>query len=111
MGNTYTWIISSLDCKPQVGDLKDYVVTSHWRCSGTDEEGRSGQCYSTAPFTIDPEKPNYTPFEDLTEEEVIEWTQAALGEARVASIYESIDAQIENQKNPPVVTPPLPWSA
>ena len=108
MSNTYTWTISALDCKPQVGDLTDYVVTSHWSCSGTDGTF-TGSCYSTVSFTVDPEKPNYTPYDELTQEEVIAWTQAALGEEQVTAIYTSIDSQIENQVNPPLVTLPLPW--
>lgn len=109
MTTQYTWTILAMDCKPQVGDLTDYVVVSHWNCSGTDGTF-TGSCYSTVSFTVDPEKPNYTPYDELTQEEVIAWTQAALGEEQVAAIYTSIDTQIENQKNPPIVTPPLPWS-
>ena len=108
MANVYTWVINSMDCKPQVGDLTDYVVTSHWSCSGTDGTF-TGSCSSTASFTVDPEKPDYTPYDELTQEEVIAWTQGALGEEQVESIYASIDTQIENFKNPPQVTPPLPW--
>jgi len=109
MSNTYTWLISALDCKPQVGDLTDYVVTSHWNCSGTDGTF-SGQCYATVSFTVNPDKPDYTPYADLTEEEVITWTQDALGEEQVTAVYTSIDSQIENAKNPPQVTLPLPWN-
>ena len=109
MSNTYNWTISALDCIPQVGDLKDYCVVSHWTCTGTDGTF-TGQVYSTVSFTVDPEKPNYIPYADLTEAEVIAWTQSALGEDGVAATYQSIDTQIENQVNPPIVTPPLPWT-
>jgi len=109
MSNTYKWSISSLDCIPQVGDLKDYCVVSHWNCSGTDGTF-TGQCYSTVSFTVNPDKPDYTPYDELTEAEVIQWTQAALGEEQVTAIYTSIDSQIENAKNPPIITPPLPWN-
>ena len=108
MSNTYVWSISCLDCIPQVGDLKDYCVVSHWSCSGTDGTF-TGSCYSTVSFTVDPEKPNYTPYDELTEEEVIAWTQAALGEEQVTAIYTSIDSQIQNQIDPPIVVLPLPW--
>jgi hypothetical protein len=36
--------------------------------------------------------------------------QDALGEEQVASYEANVAQQIENQINPPVVTPPLPWS-
>lgn len=110
MATTHNWQISQLDCKPQVGNMIDYVVTSHWRCTGDDGEGHSGQCYSTVSFTVDPDKPNFVPFADITEAMAIQWTQDALGEEQVAAIYTSIDSQIQNEINPPIITPPLPWS-
>jgi len=109
MTNTYTWTISALDCKPAVGDLQDYVVTSHWRCSGTDGTHTS-QVYSTVSFQVDPDKPNFTPFDQITEEMAIQWTQDALGEESVNAVYTSLDSQIENLVNPPIVSPKLPWT-
>lgn len=109
MPNTYTWNISALDCIPQVGDMTDYVCVSHWQCQGSDGEGHTGQVYSTVSFPVDPEKPDFTPYEDITLEQAIAWTQEALGEEQVAAVYTSIDTQIENQINPPIVSPPLPW--
>ena len=109
MATQYQWTISALNCIPQVGDMTDYVLTSHWRCTGDDGEGHSGQVYSTVNFTVDPEKTNFVPFDQITEAQAIEWTQQALGEEQVAAVYTSIDTQIENEINPPIVTPPLPW--
>lgn len=109
MTTIYQWTISALNCIPQLGDMTDYCITSHWRCSGTDGTF-TGQCYATVNFEVNPDKPDYTPYEDLTEEQVIAWTQDALGEEQVAAIYTSIDSQIEDQVNPKIVTPPLPWA-
>ena len=108
--NTYTWTISALNCLPQLGDMTDYVLTSHWRCTGDDGEGHSGQVYSTVSFEVDPDKPNFVPFAQITEAQAIEWTQQALGEEQVAAVYTSIDTQIEDAISPKIVTPPLPWS-
>ena len=110
MANTYTWSISALDCIPDLNGKLNYVVVSHYTCSGTDGT-YTGSVYNTVQFQVDPEKPDYVPYADLTEAEVITWTQAALGEETVAAVYTSIDTQIENQVNPPIVTPPLPWVA
>lgn len=109
MSNTYTWVISSLDCLPQVDGKTDYVVTSHWSCTGTDGTF-SGQVYSTVSFTVNAQKSNYIPYADLTEAEVIQWTQDALGAEQVAAIYVGIDTQIEDARNPKIVTPGLPWA-
>ena len=109
MANTYSWNISQLDCIPKVGDLTDYCVVSHWQCNGTDNDGHTGTVYSTVSFEVDPDKPDFTPYEDITLEQAIQWTQEALGEEQVAAVYTSIDTQIENQINPPIVVLPLPW--
>nr|QMP83773.1 MAG: hypothetical protein [Caudoviricetes sp.] len=109
MTTTYTWTISALDCKPEVGSMTDYVVTSHWRCTGDDGDGHTGQCYSTVSFEVNPDKPSFIPFNEITEEQAIQWTQDALGEEQVAAVYTSIDSQIESAINPPIVSPALPW--
>ena len=111
MATQYTWQISALNCIPDLNGMLDYVVTSHWRCTGDDGEGHTGQVYSTVSFEVDPEKPNFVPFDQITEEQAIEWTQQALGEEQVAAVYTSVDTQIENEINPPIVTPVLPWLA
>ena len=108
MTTQYNWTISQLQCLPKVGDLTDYCVVSHWQCTGTDGEF-TGQVYSTVSFPIDPEKPDFTPYADITLEQAIQWTQEALGEEQVAAVYTSIDTQIETARNPPIISPPLPW--
>jgi hypothetical protein len=109
MAITNTWSIVALDVKPTVGSLTDYVVTSHWTLSATDGT-YTGYVYGTASFSVDPTKPGYTPYADLTEAEVIAWTQGALGAEQVAAYEANVAAQIENQINPPIITPPLPWA-
>jgi len=54
----------------------------------------------------------FTPYEDLTEEQVIGWIQSALGENGINSIYACIDGQINSILNPPPIPQlePLPWS-
>ena len=53
----------------------------------------------------------YTPYADLTQDQVIGWVQAAMGAEQVASIEAGLATNIADQINPPVVTPKLPWSA
>jgi hypothetical protein len=90
--------------------MTDYVCVSHWQCQGDDGEGHTGQVYSTVSFPVDPEKPDFTPYEDITLEQAIAWTQEALGEEQVAAVYTSIDSQIEDQIHPKIVSPKLPWA-
>lgn len=105
---TPIWTITTLDCKPDVEGKTDYVVTAHWDCTATDG-AYSGRVYSTTSFEVDPSKPDYIPYADLTEAEVIQWVQASLGAETVVATEANVLQQIENQKNPPIVTPKLPW--
>ena len=109
MNNTYNWTISALDCIPDVDGKLNYVVVAHWQCQGTDGTF-FGQVYNTATFVVNPDKPDYIPYADLTEEEVVGWVQASLTPDGVAATEQSIDMQIQAQVSPPIVTPPLPWA-
>lgn len=108
MSNVYAWSITAMDCIPDVDGKTDYVVVAHWTCTGTDG-AFSGSVYNTATFVVDPQKSDYVPYADLTEEMVVGWVQETLGTDTVEAVYRSIDTQIEGQVNPPIVTPPLPW--
>tara|TARA_R110000868_G_scaffold54984_4_gene171276 strand:- start:1717 stop:2058 length:342 start_codon:yes stop_codon:yes gene_type:complete len=110
MENTYTWSILSLDVIPNIGEMTDYVVESSWTCTGNDGEDHIGQCNGSAKFEVNIDKPNYISFADLTEAEVISWTQASLGSDQLAEIYNRIDDQIKNEINPLIVNQKLPWN-
>ena len=102
----YLWTVSQLDCYPQVDNETDVVFQAHWQCNGTDGT-YNGSVYSSTGVTLDADAP-FTPYADLTQEQVLGWVwesgvDKAATEAAVAQ-------QIENQINPPVVTPPLPWA-
>jgi hypothetical protein len=109
---TLSWIIERLLVKPTEGTLTDVVITADWRCNGTetigtgdDEKTYSGTCYGSASFA--PPTDSFTPYEDLTEQQVLDWCFAN-GVDKTA-IEANVTAQINDQINPPVVAPPLPW--
>ena len=101
---TLSWIIERLLVKPIEGSLTDVVITADWRCNGTDET-YSGTCYGSCSFA--PPTGEFTPYEDLTEAQVLGWCYEN-GVDKTA-IEANVSLQIENQINPPVVTLPLPW--
>lgn len=106
MATQYNWTISQLDCVPQEEGLTDVVVTAHWQCTGVDGE-YSAQVYGTCSFTLDSTK-DFIAYDSLTQDEVLGWcwTSGVDKDATQANI----DTQIANLINPPIVTPPLPWS-
>ncbi len=98
------WIIERLLVKPTEGDKTDVVIIADWRCNGSQDQ-YSGTCYGSASFAAPSE--NFTPYEDLTQDQVLGWCYA--NGVDQAAIEANVTAQIENQINPPVVAPPLPW--
>jgi hypothetical protein len=111
---TITWQIDSLSCYPEVDNYTDVVFSAAWRVNGVDDTSGT-PLYATvygsqsiAPYT---KGATFTPYSDLTQAQVIGWVQDAMGEEQVAAINANIEQQIENQVNPPVVTPALPWAA
>jgi hypothetical protein len=106
---SYNWTVSQLDCYPEHEGHTDVVFVCHWRMDGTDDEYAAG-VYGSVGLTLDPEA-KFTPFEKLTEAQVIGWVKDALGEDQVTSYEENVANQIEALINPPVVNPPLPWAA
>jgi hypothetical protein len=106
---TYDWAVTQLDCYPQYGNGEDVVFTVHWRMDGTDGKRTAGTCGSTD-LVLDPEA-SFTPYEKLTEEQVIGWVKDALGKEQLAAYEDGVAAQIDALTNPPVVNLPLPWNA
>jgi len=102
---TITWNISQLDCLPQSAEGADYVVTAHWQCNGVDGD-YNGSVYSTCSFAV-VEGTSFTPYADLTQAQVLGWIWAN-GVDKTAT-EAAVEQQIETQKNPPIVNPPLPW--
>jgi hypothetical protein len=108
MSNTYTWVISQLECYPEHDNHTDVVFTVHWRRQATDGT-HFADIYGSQSVTLDPDAP-FTAYADLTEAQVIGWLEDAMGEETLNAQINALDMQIENQINPPVVRPPLPWT-
>jgi hypothetical protein len=102
---TINWLIERLLVKPTEGPNTDVVITADWRCNGTQDQ-YSGTCYGSASFAP-PSGSGFTPYDQLTEQQVLDWCFA--NGVDQAAIEANVAAQIENQINPPVIAPPLPW--
>ena len=106
MSTVITWNVSQLDCLPQSAEGADYVVTAHWQCNGSDGT-YSGSVYSTCSFPV-VQGESFVPYADLTLDTVLGWIWAN-GVDKDAT-EAAVEQQIQNQINPPIVSPPLPWS-
>ena len=103
---TLSWIIERLLVKPTEGDKTDVVITADWRCNGSQDQ-YTGTCYGSASFAAPSE--NFTPYPDLTQQQVLGWCYE--NGVDKSAIEANVTLQIENQINPPIIAPPLPWAA
>lgn len=109
MSVTNTWVIEQMDCYPTSEGQTDVVFNVYWRANATNVT-YSATSYGTVGVTYAAGSP-YTPYADLTQDQVISWVKTAMGPEQVALIEASLTDNIANQISPPVVSPPLPWIA
>jgi hypothetical protein len=102
-----TWIVEQLRSYPTQNNKVDVVFSVAWRLNGTDGT-YSATIYGdvSIPHEVDN---NFTPYANLTSQMAVTWVRAALGIDTVLAYESSIDDQIANLINPPVVTLPIPW--
>lgn len=106
-----TWSITKLVCFPQYEGEADVVANIEWKAVGTqveagvtltaEETGTTGSCFS-------PSITDFTPYNQLTEQQVLNWVWS--NGTPKAMVEFNLQGKIDAQINPPVVTPPLPWS-
>lgn len=111
MAITYTWKITGLKTKNVSDNKQNAVVQTYWQKIGTDENGNEGTFNGATPFTVDPTDDSgpYIPFEQLTEEDVINWIKTIV----VGNYEEHVNGQIQKQideKINPVTEASLPWA-
>lgn len=110
MTATITWIIEYMQCKPTEGQYTDVVITAGWRCDGTETangKDYAASVYGTASFPQPTEGDSFTPYDQLTQQQVLGWCWA--NGVDQAATEAAVQQQIDNQINPPVIQPPLPW--
>jgi spore cortex formation protein SpoVR/YcgB (stage V sporulation) len=102
----FSWVIVQLDCAPSYEGLQDYVVNVHWRY-GAQFESYYTDLYGAQSFN-EVAGPDFTPYAELTESQVIGWLENSLD---MIQIQDQLVKTIENMVNPPIVVLPLPWES
>jgi hypothetical protein len=97
---TYLWTISQMDRLTTDG----FVVSVHYHVSATDGT-HTASTYGTVGYTEQPNE-TYTPYDQLTQAQVIGWVQTSLGKDTVEA---SLQSQIAAQANP-VQESGVPWN-
>jgi hypothetical protein len=111
---TYTWSINQVECYPEAGGDNQVICIAHWTLDGTDGT-YSGSVYGAVGIPLDPKAP-FTPYADLTEDQIIGWVKQQLaagkqGKEAIPGLETAVAYQISQQISPDTVAPPLPWAA
>ena len=99
MAIEFNWTLPTLERQTADG----FVFTAHWRCDASDGDF-SASSYGTAGFSQDPE--NFTPYEDLTEAQVLEWVWESVDKDATEA---ALQAKIDADKNP-TTGAGVPWT-
>ena len=113
MSATINWRVGVMECYPTYDQNTDVVFTVHWDCLGSETVSGStynGRVYGATGVTFHSGS-DFTPYEDLTQPQVLGWVWDAMGSGSKENYENSVQTQINNLINPPIVTPPLPWSS
>lgn len=101
------WKVNAIEVKPSEGEFANVVYIIHWSRIGTQEvDGKEYVESIIGTYTCPAPGEQFTPYEDLTEAQVVSWLDAGLDSQWMD---ESIDDMIAKKINPPVVLRPLPW--
>lgn len=106
MATQIIWVIEQMQCAVHQDGETDVVITAAWRCNGVSGD-YAATIYGSCSFTY--EGGSFTPYQDLTQDQVLGWCWSN-GVDKDAT-EASIEAQIQSQINPTVITPPLPWAS
>jgi len=99
---SYNWTINSLQVmnspEPQTVVMSNFTIA---------KDGQSVN-YSVNLLPANPD--DFTPFDQITQEQALAWTQSALGPDRVAAMENEVDMLIAQAAVPTPQPAPLPWN-
>ena len=106
---TYTWSILQMNVVPFLDGQVDVVVFVNWQLTGV-QDTYTADIAGWRNFELQ-QGAGFTPYDQLTEEQVIGWVQASYGENTISSFENNIQEKINAQINPPPEPQPapLPW--
>lgn len=113
----YTWELTGMKLQSD-GEVQNAVVQTYWKCNGhtADLPDFVGTFNGATPFSLaDIDPNNFTPYEDLTEAQVLGWIEAVVNAdpSYKAHIDEQIEKDIKSQIAPEtdVEEGGFPWEA
>lgn len=100
---TITWSITSMTILPHVEAYYDFTWQANWKCTATDGI-TTQEINSSVTFFPSQQGQSYTPYDQLTEAQVVQWVKDSLGPETVAKTESVLTNMLTAQ------IAPLPWS-
>lgn len=100
---TITWSITSMVTIPQVDQYSNYAWQVGWKCTASNGTN-SHSIESGVTFYPEQQGQPYTPYDQLTEAQVIQWVKDILGPDKTAKTESVVTSLLTAQPAP------LPWS-
>lgn len=105
----YDWNCKTVDAYIEQDGDADVVYNVHWIVTGVSEtldpEGNPYSATNIGTQVLNTDDiTDFIPFDDVTNAEVVAWTQTAMGEEQVTSIEANIATQIDALITPTTVT-------
>jgi hypothetical protein len=94
MAITYNWTIPTCEHDIATGG----ITVAHWRVSAVDGE-YTASSYGTCGFTPDATDPDFSPYDEVVEAEVLAWCWVS-GDVDKDATEAALAAKIEADKNP-----------
>lgn len=98
---SYTWTVNSLQVmnnpEPQTVVMSNFTIA------------KDGQQVNYSVNLLPANPDDFTPFDQITQEQALAWTQGALGESRVTAMENEVDMLIAQAAVPTPQPAPLPW--
>ena len=98
----FVWTINSLQVmntpEPQTVVMSNFTIA------------KDGQQVNYSVNLLPANPDDFTPFDQITQEQALAWTQAALGPNRVAAMENEVDMLIAQAAIPTPQPAPLPWN-
>lgn len=106
--NTYQWRVTSLAVVNQ-DSYTNVVKTAAFIITATDPTGQYSADYRESVQLNTDDLSNFTPFESLTEAQVIAWVQASFTEEQMAALLVEVDRTLAEDIARPKTVQTLPW--
>jgi hypothetical protein len=108
MAISYTWDITNMRKAPTLEGMNNVIVHVRWTKTGTDENGTTGVFQGATPLSL-PASGSFTPYEELTKEQVLGWVQAVVVGTYEQHVNEQIQKQITKKNDPWSDVTETPW--